>query len=229
MISVNLAYGCKRVSPGCDNCYIARYPFAYHTKRFGLKTPFEGEVGYFDYARQTKKVEHQPKNSVIFVNALTDTFGNFIPDSKRDEWHDFFRSHPEYQFMLLTKRPGKMMTYYKTRSVPDNVWLGTTVESSRFIPRIKLLKAIEANVRWVCFEPLLEDIGEIDLQGVHLISVGGESGPHARSFDPEWARNLLRVARAQGVAYSYLGARGFSDDKLDGVAYDEMPATMKLA
>jgi protein gp37 len=221
--SLNFVYGCEKVSPGCDHCYIDRPPFVFQTKRFGMKTPFEGKVGYFDEHRQVKKIESLPAGSVLIVNLLSDTFAEFIPDSKRDEWHSIFRKYSMYQFMLITKRTGLAMAYYRSRTVPDNVWVGTTVESGKYLPRIELLRKIDAKVRWISFQPLLEDLADFSLKGIHLASVGGESGRGRRPFDRQWARNILAICRRDKVAFNYLGSSGFDDDHLDGVQYDENP------
>jgi len=221
--SLNFVYGCQKISPGCDNCYIARRPFSFQRKRFGMETPFDGKVGYFDERNQVKKIEKLPPGSVIIVNLLSDTFAEFIPDSRRESWHHIFEKNPQYYFMLITKRTGLMMTYYRTHEVPDNVWVGTTVESHRYLPRLDLLRKIDAKIRWVGFTPLLEDIGDISLKGIQLATVGGESGPKHRPFDNVWARRILSICRRDGVAFSFLGATGFEDDLLDGNRYNEYP------
>lgn len=225
--SVNFVYGCEKISAGCDHCYIDRPPFSFQKRRFGMKTPFEGKVGYFDLRNQVKKIKALAPGSIVIVNLLSDTFAEFIPDSKRDEWHSIFETHPQYQFMLITKRIGLAMVYYRNRgSVPENVWVGTTVESRKFLPRIEILRQIKAKIRWISFEPLLEDLGEISLEGIRLASVGGESGPNKRPFDPQWARNILAICRRDKVAFNYLGSTGFRDDYLDGVQYDENPLNL---
>jgi len=221
--SINFVYGCQKVSPGCDHCYIDRRPFVFQAKRFGMQTPFEGKAGYFDERRQLKKIESLAPGSIIIVNLLSDTFAEFIPDSKREEWHSIFRAHSQYQFMLITKRIGLAMIYYRTHPVPDNVWVGTTVESRKYLPRIDVLRKIDAKVRWISFQPLLEDLGDFSLKEIDLASVGGESGLGRRSFDRQWARDILAICRRDKVAFNYLGSSGFEDDFLDGVQYDENP------
>ena len=227
-ISMNLMYGCRKVSDGCKNCYIARYPFAYQTRRFGMKTPFEGRAGFFNFENQARKVSKMPPNSVIFVNALSDTFGEFVPDRILEEWHKYFASNPQYQFMFLTKRTGRMEVYYRSHNAPDNLWVGTTIESRKYLRRLDILKRIKARIKWVGFTPLLEDIGDVDLHDIQLASVGGESGSNHRPFDVAWARNILRICRRDGVAFGFLGTEGFANNALDGVIYDEMPINVKL-
>ena len=188
-----------------------------------METPFDGKVGYFDERNQIKKIEKLPPGSVIIVNLLSDTFAEFIPDSRRESWHSVFEQHPQYNFMLITKRTGLMMVYYRTHRVPDNVWVGTTVESRQYLPRLDLLRRIKAKIRWVGFTPLLEDIGDISLKGIQLASVGGESGKNSRPFDDDWARRILLICRRDGAAFSFLGSTGFEDDFLDGKQYHEYP------
>ena len=105
------------------------------------------------------------------------------------------------------------MAYYKNRKVPENVWIGVTVESRRYVPRIDLLKKINAKIRWVSLEPLLEDIGQVDLRGIQWAAVGGETEPNGkyRVFKEEWAWNIKKICERDGVKFWFTGGNGISD------------------
>jgi len=229
--TVNFIYGCQRVSEGCDNCYIDRRPWNLQLERFEMRTPFEGRVRFFDESKQIRKLQAFPENSLIWTNGLGDTFAEFVDDTKRDRWQRIFESFPQYQFVICTKRPGLMMNYYKTRKVPSNVWVGTTVENKRYSPRIDLLKSISAKVKWISFEPLLEDLGEMDLQGIQWAAVGGETEPSGRfrRFNQEWAWHLKQTCERDSVRFWYEGGNGFSDGArndlgmLHGETFRELP------
>ncbi|MGI0079593.1 MAG: DUF5131 family protein [Nitrososphaerales archaeon] len=212
---MNFIYGCQKISEGCDNCYIDRRPWNLQLDKYEMETPFNANVHYFDESKQIKKIDSFPENSIIWTNGLGDTFAEFIADSKRDRWHDIFESRPQYQFVICTKRPGLMLQYYKRHRVPDNVWVGTTAEMKRYIPRIELLKRIDARIRWISFEPLLEDMGDVNLKGIQWAAVGGETEPNGRYrlFKEEWAWNLKQVCDRDSVKFWYEGGNGFSDAK----------------
>lgn len=127
-----------------------------------------------------------------------------------------------------------MVEYFETRSVPNNVWLGVTVEaqSSRF--RIDYLRNLPASVKFLSCEPLVEDLGELDLTGIDWVIVGGESGPQARPMKEEWALNIMRQVEAQGARFFFKqwgtwGADGIKRNKhangklLKGEIIQEMP------
>jgi protein gp37 len=216
--TLNFIYGCQKISPGCDNCYIDRPPWNLHLSSMKIETPFDGKVHYFNYENQLRKLDHFPNNSIIWTNGLGDTFAEFIPDSRRERWHDVFESRPQYQFVICTKRPGKMMSYYKNRKVPKNVWIGVTVESRRFVPRIDLLRRIDAKIRWVSFEPLLEDIGDVDLTGIQWVATGGETEPNRkyRIFKEEWTWNIKTICQRDGPKFWFAGGNGVSDSNRSG-------------
>jgi len=212
---LNFILGCKRVSEGCDYCYICRAPMRWHyQKAMGSNNLFEGRVLYLDEKRQLAKLKNVPFNSPVFVNGHGDTFAEFIPDEKREHWHSLFEEMPQWQFLLLTKRPGLMELYYRSHRVPRNVWVGTTIENRKGLFRLDHLKKIDAPVRFVSFEPLLEDLGDADLKGIHWAPTGGETDPYgrARLFDVQWARNLRTICERDGVAFFYEGGNGRSDN-----------------
>jgi protein gp37 len=174
----------------------------------------------------------------------------FIAEADEDGWRNcawkIIRQTPQITYQMLTKRAGRILP-----NLPEdwgggyeNVWLGVSVESEKQVGRIATLREVPAAVRWVSFEPLLSDIGKVDLSGIHWAVIGGESGSVARAFRPEWARNLIAQCRTQGVAvfvkqlgsYPVLDTRydktisGFSRKLADrkGGDMDEWPEDLRI-
>ena len=133
-----------------------------------------------------------------------------------------------------------MAQYFKKRAVPDNVWLGVSVENRRHgVPRIDYLRGVKAKIRFLSVEPLLEDVGELDLHDIHWVIVGGESGPKARPMKPEWADSVRVQCEEQEVAFFFKQWGGWGADGkrrakakngriLNGRTWDEMPAQAAL-
>ena len=83
----------------------------------------------------------------------------------------------------------------RRKSTGPTVWMGVSVESREYLGRIDRLRRTGARVKFLSIEPLLEDLGEIDLTGIDWAIVGGESGPGARPMNAEWVRNIRRAVR----------------------------------
>ncbi len=82
-----------------------------------------------------------------------------------------------------------MMEFFESYDVSRNVWFGVTVENKKHgLPRINKLRQLKAYIRFLSIEPLLEDIGKLDLTNIQWVIVGGESGPKARPMKLEWKR-----------------------------------------
>ena len=97
-----------------------------------------------------------------------------------------------------------MYNYFQSRTVPDNAWLGVTSENQKQgKPRIDLLRKIEAKIHFLSIEPLLEDLGELDLTNIQWVIVGGESGPNARPMKEEWVLNIQKQCDANNVAFFF--------------------------
>ena len=141
---------------------------------------------------------------------------------------------PQHRYQILTKRAERMAEYFATRDIPLNVWLGVTVEAkdSRF--RIDYLRKLQATVKFLSCEPLLEDLGELNLAGIDWAIVGGESGPQARPMQESWVLNIRRQVEQQGVRFFFKqwgtwGADGIKRNKhangklLKGEIIQEMP------
>jgi len=120
-----------------------------------------------------------------------------------------------------------MVQYSWTKEQLPHVWLGTSVEDSKVIDRIKILQTSNAKIRFISFEPLIGDVGKIDLSNIHWVIVGGESGKNHRPIKEEWVQNILRQSQAQKVAFFFKRWGGLTSKSggrmLNGRTYDEYP------
>jgi protein gp37 len=175
------------------------------------------------------------KPTIYFVNSMSDLFHEDIPESYIRQVFDVIKNAPQHTFQVLTKRAERMLDFFKTYKSPINAWLGVTVENKQHgIPRINRLRNVKAHVRFLSIEPLLEDLGEFDLSGVHWVIAGGESGPRARPMKPEWVLNIKYKCNRQNIPFFFKqwggwGADGIKRDKksngrlLLGRTWDEVP------
>jgi protein gp37 len=175
---------------------------------------------------------------------MSDLFHGGVPTEFIDRVFDVMERARWHQFQVLTKRPGRMAAYitgttpvggrelrratrYPGRRVPENVWLGTSVEDGRVMGRIDHLRRIPAPVRFLSCEPLIGPLHELDLSGIDWVIVGGESGPNHRPIEKEWVRAIRHSSRQQRVAFFFKqwgGAMSKSGGRLlDGRTYGEMP------
>lgn len=228
----NPTVGCTKISPGCKNCYAEA--MALRLQAMGLKGYEEGFKLKVMPERLAEPLERK-KPTVYFVNSMSDLFHEQVPFAYIDKVFGVMRQAHQHTFQLLTKRPARMAKYCLKRSVPANVWLGVSVENKKHgVPRIDVLRGIESTIRFLSVEPLLEDIGAIDLTGIHWVIVGGESGRRARPMREAWVDNVRRQCLAADVPFFFKqwGAWGPDGQRrskkangraLDGQVWDEMP------
>lgn len=229
----NPVTGCTKVSPGCKHCYAET--MAHRLKAMGASGYDRG----FKLTLQPDRLEQPLKRkraTVWFVNSMSDLFHKEIPDAYIDRVFDSIRETPQHTYQILTKRSERLPQYFANRAVPDNVWLGVSVENRKYgKPRIDDLRQVQAQIRFLSVEPLLEDLGEINLKNIHWVIVGGESGSKARPMKPEWARRIKQQCEEAGVAYFFKqwgawGADGRKRNKhangreLDGKTWNQYPA-----
>lgn len=144
------------------------------------------------------------KPTVYFVNSMSDLFHEKVPLDYIRQVFDVMAQAPQHTFQVLTKRAERMAEFCAGISVPPNVWLGVSVENRKYgVPRMSELREIEASVRFLSIEPLLEHLGEIDLIGIHWAIVGGESGPKARPMKREWVDSIKQQCDQAGVAFFF--------------------------
>ncbi len=229
----NPTIGCTKVSPGCKNCYAES--MARRLKAMGLKGYERGFNLALMPERLAEPLERR-KPTVYFVNSMSDLFHEKVPFDYVESVFQVMAQAHWHTFQVLTKRAERMRDFCRTRRVPPNVWLGVSVENRKHgVPRIDVLREVDATIRFLSVEPLLEDVGRMDLSDIHWVIVGGESGPRARPMRAEWAENVRRQCLEADVAFFFKqwgawGADGQRRSKkangreLNGQSWDGMPA-----
>jgi protein gp37 len=233
----NPTTGCTKISPGCKFCY---------AETMAKRLQAMGVRGYENGFELTLLPERlvQPlkrkKPTVYFVNSMSDLFHEDIPDSFIENVFGVIKQAYQHEFQILTKRAGRMENFFKIRQVPQNAWLGVSVEDKKYgLPRIEHLRRIDVNIRFLSLEPLLEDIGKINLTGIHWVIVGGESGSNARPMKKKWVENIQKQCQQSGVQFFFKQWGGWGADgkkrpkkqngrQLNGNIFDEMPSQMPL-
>ncbi|WP_018079569.1 DUF5131 family protein [Thiobacillus denitrificans] len=234
----NPAVGCTKISSGCKHCYAET--MAKRLKAMG--TPgYENGFALQILPQRLLDPIKRKKPTVYFVNSMSDLFHDRIPDGYIEQVFEVIEQTPQHTYQILTKRAARMARYFKNRSVPDNAWLGVTVENRKHgVPRIDYLRKVPARIRFLSIEPLLEDIGALDLKNIQWVIVGGESGPKARPMKQEWADSVRLQCAKQKVAFFFKQWGGWGADgqkraksangrELNGRTWDEMPREALLA
>jgi protein gp37 len=221
--------GCTKISPGCKHCYAETF-----AERFRGVAGHPYEQG-FDPRLVPEKLNEPlkwPTPRMVFVNSMSDLFHIYVPDEYIERVTEVMVTANWHTYQVLTKRAERLRELLSTRlrlgGQADNIWWGVSVENKKHgLPRIDHLRRAPARVRFLSIEPLLEDVGELDLSGIHWVIVGGESGHGARPIKREWVISILRQCRKQGVQFFFKQWGGVRKNKtgrvLDGRTYDEFP------
>ncbi len=229
----NPTVGCTKISPGCKNCYAEG--MARRLQAMGLKGYKNGFRLRLMPERLAEPLERR-KPTVYFVSSMSDLFHENVPFEYIARVFNVMKKAHQHTFQVLTKRALRMATFCQGRHVPPNVWLGVSVENKKHgVPRIDVLRNIDVTIRFLSADPLLEDVGPLDLTGIHWVIVGGESGAHARPMRAEWVDNVRRQCLHSDVAFFFKqwGAWGADGEKrskkangrsFDGRVWDAMPA-----
>ena len=226
--------GCTKVSPGCKHCYAEVF-----AERFRGVPNHPYEQG-FDLRLVPEKLEEPlrwktPKR--IFVNSMSDLFQPGVPAEYITRVAEVMIRAPWHTFQVLTKRADRMADLLNGSLAfaadKPHIWWGVSVENRKHgIPRIEQLQRAKARVRFLSVEPLLEDLGKLNLTGIHWVIVGGESGNGARPMSPEWVANLRVQCKQAGVPFFFKqwGGRqkAIAGRLLEGRTHDEMPMRAPL-
>ena len=195
----NPVTGCTEVSPGCAHCYAKTF-----AERFRGVPGHPYENG-FDLQLRPERLD-QPlrwkKPRTIFVNSMSDLFHPDVPDDYIFQVFEVMESAERHRFQVLTKRSERLAELAPSLPWPSNVWMGVSVENQRFTSRVDDLREVPAAVRFLSCEPLLGS-RELNLEGIHWVIAGGESGPGARPMHPAWVRNVRDQCEDASVPFFF--------------------------
>jgi protein gp37 len=225
----NPVRGCVKISPGCKHCYAETF-----AERFRGVPDHPYGAGFDPRLVPNKLADPlrwtSPK--IVFVNSMSDLFQVAVPDDYVLEVANVMAWANWHVYQVLTKRAERMSVLLNTKLAKfgklQHIWWGVSVEDRKHgLPRIDHLRAAPAAVRFLSVEPLLEDLGTINLKNIHWVIVGGESGPGARSMKEEWVQSIRRQCAHAGVSFFFKQWGGVQKKKtgrmLDGRTFDGRP------
>jgi protein gp37 len=225
----NPVRGCSKISPGCVHCYAETF-----AERFRGVPGHPFEFG-FDLRLVPEKLGDPirwSKPKKIFVNSMSDLFHEGVPDEYIEKVCRVMLAANWHTYQILTKRADRMAALLQGKlrqaAKAAHIWWGVSVENRQHgLPRIAKLRSAKPPVAFLSVEPLLEDLGQVDLSGIHWVIVGGESGPGARPMLEESVRNIRAQCQSQAVAFFFKQWGGVrkarAGRELDGRTYDEFP------
>ncbi|MFO7642283.1 MAG: phage Gp37/Gp68 family protein [Candidatus Competibacteraceae bacterium] len=206
----NPVTGCTKISPGCKFCYAE--VMAHRLQAMGAAGYQHGFAPTLHEERLQQPLRRK-KPTIYFVNSMSDLFHENVPDAFIEQVMTVAAQTPQHTYQILTKRAERLPQFFSQRPAPANVWLGVSVENRRHgLPRIDHLRQVNARVRFLSVEPLLEHLGPMDLNGIHWVIVGGESGPNARPMRLEWALAVRDQCEASNVAFFFKQWGGWGVD-----------------
>lgn len=228
----NPTVGCTKISPGCKHCY---------AEEMAIRLRAMNANGYengFKLTLLPDRIEEplkRKKPTVYFVNSMSDLFHQGVPNEYIERVFSTIEKAHWHTFQILTKRAERLASFFRDRTVPHNAWIGVSVEDRKYgVPRIELLRQVPARIRFLSVEPLLEDVGELNLTDIHWVIVGGESGRKARPMSPEWVERIQKQCREQHVHFFFKQWGGWGADgkrrskkangrQFKGREWDDMP------
>ncbi|MEY2688195.1 MAG: hypothetical protein RL375_2393 [Pseudomonadota bacterium] len=224
-VTWNPVTGCYKISQGCKHCY---------AERMARRLKLMGSARYVNEFTPTLHWDlvDQPRRwkrpRTVFVNSMSDLFQVDVPFDFIQAVFATMVATPQHTYQILTKRSERLLELAPQLPWPGNVWMGVSVEDERVKGRVDDLRHVGAAVRFLSCEPLIGPLPDLDLQGIHWVIVGGESGPGARPMQPEWVEQIHRQCRRAGAAFFFKqwgGVRKHETGRtLHGRTWDEMPA-----
>ncbi len=220
----NPTTGCSKVSEGCKHCYAER--MAIRLKAMGNPRYSKGfEPQEHLDALSIPYTWKKPKK--VFVNSMSDLFHEKISEEFISQVFEVMNSTPLHTYQVLTKRPQRVIQMADCLNWSDNIWLGTSIENSRVVGRVDQLRQVPAKIRFLSCEPLIGAIEDMNLQDIHWVIVGGESGPGARPIEADWVRSIQNQCQIAGVPFFFKQWGGVMKHRngrlLDGREWNEFP------
>ncbi len=216
--------GCTQISTGCKNCYAKKMARRLHA----MKNP--RYINEFDITIHEDLFEvplNIKKPSVVFVCSMSDLFHEDVSFDEITKIFDTMKKANWHIFQVLTKRPERLLEFSKNYEIPENVWVGTSVENKDFIYRVEILEQVQAKIHFLSCEPLLGSLDEMELTNIQWVVVGGESGSNARPVEKKWIIELRDKCEKEKIPFFFKQWGGWNKKKngheLDGKIYKQMP------
>ena len=223
----NPVRGCTKLSPGCKHCYAETF-----AERFrGVPGhPFEQGFDLRLVPTALDLPKRWRRGRLIFVNSMSDLFHEEVPFEYIRKVFAVMAESPRHRFQVLTKRAERLEELAARLPFAPNIWMGVSIENDDYTWRIDHLRRVPAAVRFLSIEPLLGPVRKLELDGIHWVIVGGESGHGARPMDPAWARDVRDACRQARVPFFFKQwggvMKGRAGRTLDGRSWDEMPSAL---
>ena len=208
----NPSAGCTKISSGCKNCYAET--MAIRLQAMGVEG-YENGFKFNPVPSRLNDPFKRKKPTVYFVNSMSDIFHENMPEDYLDKIFNIIEQTPQHTYQILTKRANRMFKYLSQRAIPKNIWLGVSVDNRKEgLPRIDKLRNLQASVLFLSVEPLLEDLGKMNLKNIDWVIVGGESGNKARPMEKEWVVNIKQQCETEGIAFFFKQWGTWGADKI---------------
>jgi protein gp37 len=218
--------GCDKISPGCKHCYAER--MSARLKAMGQPNYRNGfELTLHESAVELPLKWRKPR--MVFVNSMSDLFHKDVPEEFILRAFDVMNRASLHQFQVLTKRSDRLLQLSPKINWSENIWMGVSVESEPYEFRIDHLRKTGARTKFLSLEPLLGPLPGVNLEGIHWVIVGGESGPGARRMEESWVLDVRDLCSEAKIPFFFKQWGGANKKKagrvLEGRTWDEMPNT----
>lgn len=219
--------GCSKVSSGCAHCYAERQAIRMKNTYYKgtiTNNKWNGKIlevhSHLDDPRKWRKP------SMVFVNSMSDLFHESLSPEYRTSVFEVMNETPRHTYQVLTKRAERIVQ--SNVNWTDNIWMGVSVENEAAMHRIDDLRKCGAKVKFLSLEPLIGELPNLDLTGIHWVIVGGESGPGWRPMNEKWVRDIRDKCIADLVPFFFKQWAGLHPSTLtrlvDGADWSEFPA-----
>lgn len=236
----NPTTGCTKVSEGCDHCYAHKLAHerlaVLYSSRLPVIQTAENVADPFAirlWPARLRQPASWRKSRIVFVNSMSDLFHIDVPDAFVRQIFEVMLKVDRHIYQVLTKRPSRAVRFFRRNQdlfpggrIPRHIWMGTSVENQNVAYRVDHLRELPADVRFLSCEPLLGPV-QLNLDAIHWVIAGGESGNEFRPMDEAWALSLLDQCRDAGTPFFFKqwgGRRAKAGGRiLKGRTWDEMP------
>jgi len=224
----NPTTGCDKISAGCKYCYAE--VMTRRLQAMGIEKYKDGfELRLHEDSLTIPYEWKKPK--IVFVNSMSDLFHKDVPLSFIQRVFEVMNNTPKHTYQILTKRAERLYELHDRLNWTTNIWMGVSVENEKVKDRIDFLRETNAKVKFLSCEPLIGPLRNLNLEKIHWVIVGGESGRRPRPMKESWVWDIRQECAEQGIAFFFKQWGGTNKKKagreLGGRTYDEMPMILE--